>query len=541
MTDLSLSPHSARRPFHAPLAWLLALVWLLALGGLGGCATKLPNIDRDAIASEAIPARADTDLAKIIAASTPEGSRSGFRLMPLAPFSLDTRVELAKRAQVSLDLQYYHFENDEVGHYLIRAVLDAAQRGVRVRLLVDDFYTGGNDDFYLAIAAHPNVQVRVFNPFCCARSLGQIGRFAASTGDWSRVNRRMHNKLFIADGVAAVIGGRNIANEYFLRSVEDNFIDLDAFVVGQMIEPLAGLFDRYWNSDPVFPYGAVAKTAMDKPALLAYFERTTDPANNPPLPAMPPNDILGYGPLSDDMKDGQLGLVWGDGYVFADHPDKPFEVVTDEAQETSVTFNVLEAMGKAKTELVATSPYFVPGPRGMAFLRGMRQRGVKISVMTNSLGATDEPVVHLGYSRYREEMLRMGIELYELSSQRVKNNKRLFHFGASLGKLHAKLVVIDRRMSFVGSMNLDPRSATLNTEIGAMIDSPQLARELLRVIDLDRLQSAYRVRLRDDGGGLQWLGSDENGDLMLDSEPDASLWLRFKTWLLSPLVPDELL
>ena len=547
MTDIASQPLTIGSPIASRwisqwLLWLgLAMAAVVVGGGLGGCATALPMVNRDAIASQAIPARADTGLAKIIAASTPAGAKSGFRLMPLGSFSFDTRLDLAKRAQVSLDVQYYHFENDDVGRTLMRALRDAAARGVRVRLLIDDLYTGGNDDFYLAMGAHPNVEVRVFNPFCCARSLGQAGRFAASIGDWGRVNHRMHNKLFIADGVAAVIGGRNIANEYFLRSENDNFIDLDAFVVGQMIEPLAGLFDRYWNSDPVYPYTAVANSPLDKAALLAYFEHTTGPANTAPPPPMPPNDILGYGPLSDDMTDGQLGLVWGDGYVFADHPDKPFDgVVGGDLQETSVTFNVLEAMGRARTELVASSPYFVPGVRGMEFLTALREKGVRISVMTNSLGATDEPVVHLGYSRYREEMLRAGIELYELSSQRVKHNKRLFYFGESLGRLHAKLVVIDRKQSFVGSMNLDPRSATINTEIGAMIDSPLLAKELLRVIDLDRLQSAYRVRLRE-GGGLEWLGSVEDGDMILTSEPDASLWLRFKTWLLSPLVPDELL
>jgi putative cardiolipin synthase len=199
-------------------------------------------------------------------------------------------------------------------------------------------------------------------------------------------------------------------------------------------------------------------------------------------------------------------------------------------------------MKLAKSEVIASSPYFVPGPKGMELLRSLRARNIRLSVMTNSLGATDEPVVHLGYSRYRVEMLKLGIELYELSGARVKKNKRPFHFGSSLGRLHAKLVVIDKRMSFIGSMNLDPRSATINTELGAVIDSPQLAKELLRVIDLDRLQSAYRVRLRANGNGIEWLGAGvDEDDEVLDTEPDASLWLRIKTWLLSPLVPEELL
>ncbi|MBI5259054.1 MAG: phospholipase D family protein [Burkholderiales bacterium] len=522
--------------------WMRLLPCLLAAALFAGCATPLPTIDRDKIASEAIPASPGTALGRIVANSTPANAHSGFRLMPLGSFSLDTRVQLARRAEVSLDVQYYHLENDETGRWLLRALRDAADRGVRVRLLVDDFYTGGHDDLFLAFAAHKNVEVRVFNPFCCARGSGQATRFLASLGDWGRVNHRMHNKLFVADGIAAVIGGRNVANEYYLRGEADNFIDLDALVVGKLVEPLAALFDRYWNSEPVFPYHSVARSTMDKPALLAYFERQTGPEHTPAPAELPPNDILGYGPIADDLADGRLGLIWGEGYAFADHPDKPFEgSVGGELLETSVTYNVLEAMKLAKTEVVASSPYFVPGPKGIELLRSLRGRGVRVSVMTNSLGATDEPLVHLGYSRYREEMLRMGVELYELSSQRVKNNKRLFHFGSSLGRLHAKLVVIDRRLSFIGSMNLDPRSATINTELGAVIDSPQLARELQRVIDLDRLQSAYRVRLRADGHGLEWLSIDDDREVVLDTEPDASLWLRIRTWLLSPLVPEELL
>lgn len=522
------------------LRWLGAVV-AVVLVLLGGCASRMPVIDRAAIASEAIPARPDTELARIVAASTPEGAHSGFRLMPLGSFSLDTRIQLVRRAQVSLDVQYYHLEGDETGRWLLRALREAADRGVRVRLLIDDFYTSGHDDLFLAFAAIPNVQVRVFNPFCCARGSGQTVRFLACIGDWGRVNHRMHNKLFIADGVAAVFGGRNIANEYFLRGESDNFIDLDALVVGKLVEPMAALFDRYWNSDPVYPYEAVGHTQLDPPALRAYFDRVTGPDQTAPPPLLPPNDILGYGPIRDELEDGKLGLVWGAGHVFADHPDKPFNgSVGGELLETSVTYNVMDAVRKAQREVTASSPYFVPGARGMETIRLLRERGVRFSVLTNSLGATDEPLVHLGYSRYRVDMLRLGAELYELSNQRVKRNNRLFHFGSSLGRLHAKLVIIDRRQSFIGSMNLDPRSATINTEIGAVIDSPQLARELQRVIDLDRLQSAYRVRLRPDGA-LEWLGMDEDGDMILEREPEASLWLKLRNWLLSPLVPEELL
>lgn len=515
---------------------------LLAAGALGGCATPLPRVDRAAIESSALPGDAATPLGRIVAASTPEGQHTGFRLMPLGPFSYDTRLQLARLATVSLDVQYYHFEADETGRTLLRALRDAALRGVRVRLLIDDLYTGGLDDLFLAFDAHPNVEVRLFNPFCCARGSGQPGRFAAALGDWPRLNHRMHNKMFIADGVAAIIGGRNIANEYFLRSETDNFIDLDAFAVGQLIEPLAALFDRYWNSEPVYPLHSVARPTLAPAEAMAYFERSTGTAHTPPPAPLPTNDILGYGPLRDDLQDGRLGLVWGEAYAFADHPDKPFESeVGGDLLETSVTYNIIEPMMKARSEVVISSPYFVPGAKGMALLRQLRARGVKVSVMTNSLGATDEPVVHVGYSRYREEMLRLGIELHEVSGTRVKRNARMFHFGESLGRLHAKLMVIDRQVVFIGSMNFDPRSASINTELGAIIDSRPLARELIRVIDLDRFQSAWQVSLTP-SGGLRWTGVDASGEMTaLDSEPDATPWARFKLWLLAPLVPEALL
>jgi putative cardiolipin synthase len=528
---------AARSWSRASLALLATVLVLLA-----GCATPLPTIDRSVEQAEAVLASDKTTLGRMVVESTPPDGHSGFRLLPLGSFSFDTRVQLARRAEVSLDVQYYHLENDDTGRFLLRELRDAARRGVRVRLLIDDWYTGGADDLFLALASYPNVQVRLFNPFCCARGSGQLTRFAASIGDWGRVNHRMHNKLFIADGAMAVIGGRNIANEYYLRGEGDNFIDLDAFVVGWVVEPLAALFDRYWVSNPVYPLAAVARTTLDKASLQAYFDRITGPDHTEPPANLPPNDILGYGPLRDDFDFGRLGLIWGEAYVFADYPEKPFEgEVGGELLDSSVTYNVFEAIKLAKNEVIISSPYFVPGPRGMELLSNLRKRGVKVSVLTNSLGATDEPAVHLGYSRYREPMLRLGIELNELSNSRVKRNKRMFHFGESLGRLHAKLVVIDGQHSYIGSMNFDPRSATINTELGAVIDSQELARELKRTIDLDRLQSSYRVRLAADGSGLEWLGIDDDGEMILTSEPDASRWLLFKSWLLSPFVPEELL
>lgn len=521
----------------------LALLAPLLTAILGGCAT-LPSVDRQAIASEAIALSKTTKLGQIASAYRPSPQQSGFRLMPLGNYSLDTRVELAKRAEVSLDVQYYHFELDETGRWLLRALRDAAARGVRVRLLIDDYYTSGQDELFLAFAAHKNVEVRLFNPFIVGRDSGQLTRFAVAVGDWKRVNHRMHNKLFVADGAMAVIGGRNVANEYFLRSGSgENFIDVDAFTVGWIIEPLQGLFDRYWNADAVYPLSSIVASSKDPAALRETFERATGPETTPPPGKLPSSDILGYGPIADDLDEGKLGLIWGDAYVFADHPDKPFDgEAGGELLETSVTYNVYEALRKAERDLVISSPYLVPGADGMKVLHELRQRGVRVVAMTNSLGSTDEPVVHVGYSKYREPMLDLGVDLYEVSAQRVKRNRRLNLFGSSLGRLHAKLAVVDKRVVFVGSMNLDPRSATINTELGAVIDSPQLAREMLRIIDLDRLQNAFRVRRKSQGEpGLEWLGIEDDREIVLTEEPDSSMWQRIKLFLLRPLIPESLL
>ena len=539
-TNPCLADSDGRHPLMRGV-WALAML-LCVLAVTAGCATPLPIVNRDAIESSAIEGSTQTKLGQVIAASTPEGVHTGMRLMPLGPFSFDTRLLLAETAQVSLDVQYYHLETDETGRTLLRALRDAAARGVRVRLLIDDLYTGGQDDLFLGFASHPNIEVRLFNPFTRARGSGQAGRFIASIAEFKRVNHRMHNKMFVADGVAAIIGGRNIANEYYLRSETDNFIDMDAFVAGKLVVPLAALFDRYWNSDPVYPLKSIARSSLDADQLRALFEHRTGAATTPP-PPLSSTDILGYGPLREDLQDGRIGLLWGEAYAFADHPDKPFDGAVDgELLETSVTYNIIEPMMKAKSEVVISSPYFVPGERGIALLRELRERGVRVSVLTNSLGSTDEQVVHLGYSRYREEMLRMGIELFELSSSGVKRNRRMFHFASGLGRLHAKLLVIDRQTLFIGSMNFDPRSATINTELGAIIDSKPLAREMNRVIDLDRLQSAYQVRLAAGGKGLEWLHLDDDGNpVVLTEEPDSSTWTRLKLWLLRPLVSEGLL
>jgi putative cardiolipin synthase len=520
---------------------------LLGLTLLGGCAMLPPASDVLRPPSSAILATPATALGQVAANSLPAPGLTGFRLLPVGSYALNTRLALARRAEVSLDVQYYVVHDDDTGRYLLRALRDAAQRGVRVRLLMDDLYTEGEDPLLLGLAAYPNVEIRLFNPFPGGRSGGVVSRFAASLLDFGRVNHRMHNKLFIADGAFAVAGGRNIGNEYFMRSGVTNFVDLDTFVTGALVPQLQFFFDHYWNSPFVFPLHAIVPPTADAQALREQFEAATNESTTPPPSAPPPNDVLGYGPLSEEFDDGRIGLVWAQADADADPPEKIIDHMPGVKRlpyldEESVRQNVLERLRSAQSEVVLTSPYLIPGEKGFELFRQLRARGVKVKLLTNSLAATDEPLVHIGYKRYRQRMLKLGVELYELSPARVKRSRRLGMFAGTLARLHAKTAVIDRRLVFIGSMNFDPRSEKHNTEMGIFIDSPQLAREMLRLMDLDKLQASYRLRLAPGTDAVQWLAMNDDGEVaVLDEEPDVDLWTLFWLTLLSPLAPEELL
>jgi putative cardiolipin synthase len=506
---------------------------------VAGCGSLPTNVGKTD--SAALPPNPESPLVKIARVSSPSPELTGVRLLPLGAYSLDTRIQLAQRATTSLDVQYYVFEDDSTGRLLMTALRDASQRGVRVRLLVDDLYTTHSDPLLRGLASFPNVEVRLFNPFCCNRGAAVGGRYTASIFDFGRLNHRMHNKLFIADGVMAVAGGRNIADEYFLRAMNANFIDMDAFVVGDVVRSMSAIFDRYWNSEVVYPIEAVGEPLGDKAARARAFDATIA-ALPPSPPADPPStDVLGYGPLAEDFDAGQLGLEWGIARAFADPPEKLLAMTPKVAFEMSVTNDVMMTVWRAKDDLVLTSPYMIPGELGMESFENLEKAHVKVTVITNSLAATDEPLVHTGYSRYRTRMLQAGVDLYELSPTRTMNTKRLGTFGSSLGRLHAKTAVIDKRIIFIGSMNLDPRSASTNTEFGMFIESRALAKELLRVINISKLESAYRLRLDPESSHLQWLTMDEDKETVLGVEPESSFWLRVHNMLLGWVVPEQLL
>ncbi len=508
-----------------------------------GCA-GLPA-DRLGPPSTALPAAEHTALGRIAAAAAPDAELSGFRLMPGGGNALDTRLQLVRRAERSLDVQYYQIENDATGRYFLRTLRDAAQRGVRVRVLIDDLYTTGEDELLLAFASHENIELRLFNPFAAGR--GHLStRVLWSLFDLERLNRRMHNKLMLADGVMAVAGGRNIGDRYFRRGSEENFIDLDTFATGPIVRRLADLFDRYWNSRHAFPVAALAASQRSRGELQERFDELTSPLAAPAPSPPPPNDALGYGPLREELEAGRLGLIWAPAQAFADRPER---VVGETASYggvplldvEGVRYNVREQMRRARSEVALAAPYMIPGAAGMEVLAAMRERGVSTTVVTNSLSATDEPLVHTGYRRYRLGMLALGVELYELSSNRARRSVRLGILGSDVGRMHLKTAVMDREILYVGSMNFDPRSDLHNTELGLIVSSPQMAHEVLKLIDLLKQQGCYRLRFDPATGTIEWVNQEAGSAEVLHEEPDSTVWQRALLNLLAPLVPESLL
>lgn len=506
--------------------------------GLAACGT-LPA-QREQPYVPALAPSADSTLVRAARASIPDPSQSGFRLLPLGLDSLHARIELIRRAQVSLDVQYYFIADDRTGRLFMRSLRDAALRGVRVRLLVDDLGTVGADALFAGLAAHPNTEVRLFNPFCCARH-SAAGRFAASLADVRRLNRRMHNKLLVADGAIAVMGGRNIADEYFARGSASNFVDMDVLLAGAVVDRLAAIFDLYWNSPQSYDVRAIVEGANDDAAARAQFGHLVDDGEQMRAVAVPDRDMLGHRKLADELDGGRLPLAAGSAVAFADQPGKVTATSIERTRALSVQMNIMDRVALATRQVVISSPYFVPGRDNEQLLAALPGRGVEVVILTNSLAANDVPLTHIGYARYRVGLVRAGVDLYELSPANLRREAWDVFPGLSHGRLHAKTAVIDATMVYIGSMNLDPRSETINTELGIFARSPELAREVMRVLDAARLHSAYRVRFGPDGESLVWLGMGEQRDIVLSSEPEASTFIRFRNMLLEPFVPEQLL
>jgi putative cardiolipin synthase len=496
------------------------------------CVVLPPEPDRPV--SHALADERTTTLGRTAEASLHSPELSGFRLLPVAEGAYLTRLSLAALAERTLDVQYYILQADDTGKLLMRALRDAAARGVRVRLLVDDLYTAGNDELLLALAAYPNVEVRLFNPFPAGRA-SVLQRFVASAADFSRVNHRMHNKMLVADNAFGLAGGRNIADEYFMRASLQNYVDLDVLAAGPVVRQMSIIFDRYWNSEFAWPVAAIVKTSATAETLRAQFDQQTRDLKAPTKSSGLPAFLNRYIDVADELAAPRISMIEAPARIFADSPEK-----VRGANEVSIDGTVRQylekAMDSATKEISGSSPYYVTGEEGVKRVAMLKARGVTIHLHTNSLASTDEPMVHIGYVRYRAALLRAGMDLYELSPDLLQRSTRMGFSGASRGRLHAKVCMIDRRLVFLGSLNMDNRSERKNTELGLWIDSPALAEEILAMFDTT---SSYRLRLAANGEDVEWIWHDKGREVVLTDEPEAGWLLRLQVWLLSPFGIDE--
>jgi putative cardiolipin synthase len=528
------------RPAH-PVRWLWTwLMVLLAVAAFTGCATPLPKVPRSV--STSMPAKADSPLTQLAAAAAIPNDKSGYWPLIQGGHALDARLTLIRQARHSLDLQYYLLSDDGVGRTVLRELRNAAQRGVRVRLMVDDFYSQDIEAGLQALRTYPNVEVRLFNPFFSGRESGS-GRLFSLLANFRRLNHRMHNKLFIADGALAIVGGRNLADEYYGRNAKANFLDLDLLVAGEAIGQLAKSFDVYWNSEQVFPIEAVATPLAPVPELQAQLAaRVDDPATTPPIDPETDADMLGEPPLNKALAAGRQRFVVANAVVVADPPAKADTTGDPLPYTETLSFRVLDTLNKATSEVVIVSPYFVPRRFGVDKIRAERERGIKFTVVTNSIGTNDVPLVGAGYSQYREELVRMGVRILEVSVRQVEDDASLKKiFRSTRGGLHSKLAIVDNHILMVGSLNMDPRSAYSNTEIGIGIDSAELIQLIRGQFAADSFPGAYEVQLKPDGSGLQWVGHDAQGRVVLADDPDSSLLQRIGLWLQFLLVPEDML
>ena len=504
---------------------------------------------------------------------------SGFALVGSAELAFTSRMTLIKAAQKTIDIQSYAIFVDNTTDRLFEALREAAKRGVRIRILLDDFNTSGKNAQVLKLAFEHNIELRLFNPLPGGR-MSQFFRILGNLHDVKGMQRRMHNKIFVADNAVAITGGRNLGETYFGQSAGTNFVDIDVLASGRITRDLSHSFDQYWNSPLAYPVPSLM-TAKEIDALNP---TPTKPSGAPPAYASPdtgpplsPSQIeeaaaqmlaindttvdrvitspsgettfIAALPESTDLR--LLTWTWAPSALLVDKPSK-ISADTDAVEESKDTTidGLLQLMSQAKTELLIVSPYFVPGQRMMAVFEELRQRQVRIRVLTNSLASNDAPAAHVGYARYRQSLLDMGVELYEMRAEQKSTIGSLSPFGGVSGStgssvgnsrasLHAKMVVLDNRILVVGSMNLDLRSRLQNSEVAIVIQHRAISAEATQLIEPTLTSGAYRVEQVN--GQLLWRAPAGSSLKDFQTEPDASLSLRLLTTLLAPFAPEEML
>lgn len=510
--------------------WLAILAVPLFLGGCASLPTETGKVATLA-ATDTADTRLGRDITPIVATHP---GKSGFYVLNDGLTAFAARFFLVANAQKTLDLQYYIWHDDLTGKVLYNRLLEAADRGVRVRLLLDDLDTAGKDEMLRAVDAHPNIEIRLFNPF-----VHRDSRFIDFVTDMQRVNHRMHNKALIADNQAAIFGGRNTGDEYFDAAERVGFSDMEVLTIGPVVGDVSGEFDLYWNSQWTYPLSAFAgKQAVNSEQVEA-FRRQSDEFIQQAASSEYADALRGLH-LADIQSIAELDYSWGRWILVYDEPSK---VGTKAIRsETHLAPRLKEALDRTTSDLIIVSPYFVPGPNFTGYLTDKVSKGVRVRIMTNSLAANDVPLVHSGYMRYRKDLIKGGVELYEFKpvkgvSEEAKKTKAKWS-GSSRASLHGKFLGFDRRYLFIGSFNLDARSVALNTELGVYFESPRYAVKLSDEFDEIALEKAYRVTL-DDRGNLQWTTLEDGKEVTYYSEPETGFWKRFGAGFMSIFVPES--
>jgi cardiolipin synthase C len=538
--------------------------FLLAVSA-SGCASLPVNSGRPA--SAAFNAPDQTPLGRLVLerkAQERARADSAFNLLDSEERAFSGRLALIDSARRSLDLQYYAIHADSSTEVLLQGLRDAARRGVRVRILMDDFNTVGADAQVLRLAFEPNVEMRLFNPLSGSRD-SLLSRLLASLPDMARVQKRMHNKVFIADSAMAIIGGRNLGDAYFGGDGQSNFVDLEVLAVGHVVAAMSASFDRYWNDELAYPMQTlVSAEDLEKlrkpdatpgkgPSQIAVKLAEGAPVSAPTAPVLPDATATMLADVKRQPMDlRHVPLTWAPAMLMVDAPGKigPGDDEVDRGE--TVVDGLLDLMQQARQDVLIVSPYFVPGEPMMTQFRQLRAKGIRVRVLTNSLASNDAPAAHAGYARYRKALVAIGVEVYEMRAAQEgpiggtgsadSSNPNRGATGSKSGSrasLHSKVVVIDQRWAVIGSMNLDLRSQRKNSEIGLLIRSAAMSRQASAQIEATFAQGAYRLAL--DQGELVWCAPRGAAFADARSEPEAGTALRLMVRLIAPFAPDEML
>ena len=506
---------------------------ILGISLLSGC--TLPSLEGRTISTALPQTQAkSTTLGRAIAQQVGvEADKSQSGIVALAdPYdAFAARILLARTAEKTLDVQYYIWHGDITGTLLLDALREAASRGVKVRLLLDDNGTAGLDTELAALDTDPNIEVRLFNPFI-VRSPKALGYLT----DFSRANRRMHNKSLTADNQATIVGGRNVGDEYFGASEGVLFADLDVFAIGPIVNSVSSDFDKYWASDSAYPADRILPSVeparlTEITAAAASLERS--PAATRYISAIRESNFM------TRLLQNKLTFEWAHTRMVSDDPAKGL----GEVKSSGLLMTQLgDILGKPVHNLDLISPYFVPTAAGVDTFTQIANSSVRLRVLTNALEATDVAAVHAGYAKRRKDLLKAGVVLYEMrrTAHEGKRNESAGPFGSSGSSLHAKTFGVDQSRIFVGSFNFDPRSAHLNTELGFIIDSPKMAGKIDEAFTAKIPERAYEVHLSDNDK-LYWLELRDGIQVRHDSEPGVTLFQRVIVSLLSILPIEWLL